>query len=242
MKRAIVFGASGGIGQAICEDLAAEGWSLYLHFNHQKDATEKLAKTLFHEYPEQDFMTIKFDFLSSSNQMKEFVDSLLPINAAIFAQGITDYGFLSGQDDTVVEKIIQLNLTSPILLTKYLEPRLVKHDFSRIVYLGSIYGQVGSALEAVYSATKAGLTRFSQAYSREVASTGLTVNVLAPGAVDTAMNHIFSEETLQEVKDEIPLGRLAQAKDVSYWIKVLLSKDSAYCTGQTIYVTGGWLI
>lgn len=141
-----------------------------------------------------------------------------------------------------IEKVIQVNLTVPIELTKLLEPILIKQEYSRIVYLGSVYGGQGSALESVYSATKAGLSRFSQAYAREVASTNLTVNVVAPGAVNTPMNAMFSKETMQEVESEIPAGRLAQGKDISYWVKCLLDKNSSYCTGQTIYISGGWLL
>lgn len=242
MKRAIVFGATGGIGQAICQDLAEAGWSLYLHCNNNLEAAMQSSQELMEKYPTQDFIPIRLDFNASDSELTEFVNNLLPVNAAIFAQGITKYGFLNDQKLTDIEKVMQVNLTVPIKLTKLLEPMLIKQEFSRIVYLGSVYGGQGSALEAVYSATKAGLTRFAQAYAREVASTNLTVNVIAPGAVNTAMNAMFSKETLQEVKEEIPTGRLAEGKDVSFWVKNLLDKHSSYCTGQTIYVTGGWLV
>lgn len=242
MKRVIVFGATGGIGQAICQTLAADGWSLYLHCNNNVDGASEQAQKLMAIYPQQDFMPIKFDFLSEKEQLSKFVNSLLPVNAAVFAQGITKYDFLTKQKIADIEKIIQVNLTVPIELTKLLEPILIKQEYSRIVYLGSVYGGQGSALESVYSATKAGLSRFSQAYAREVASTNLTVNVVAPGAVNTPMNAMFCKETMQEVEIEIPAGRLAQGKDISYWVKCLLDKNSSYCTGQTIYISGGWLL
>ena len=242
MKRAIVFGATGGIGQAICRDLAEDGWSLYLHYNSKKEAAEELGQKLFTKYPDQDFMPIKFDFEVDDAQLSEFVQNLLPVNAAVFAQGVTNYGFLGDEDLDNITRLIKINLTVPIKLTKLLEPQLMKQGFSRIVYLGSVYGGYGSALESVYSATKGGLSRFAQAYAREVASNNLTVNVIAPGAVKTNMNSIFSEDTIEEVQEEIPVGRWADGKDISYWIKVLLNERSSYLTGQTIYVTGGWLL
>ena len=242
MKRAIVFGATGGIGQAICRDLAEDGWSLYLHYNSKKEAAEELGQKLFTKYPDQDFMPIKLDFEVDDAQLSEFVQNLLPVNAAVFAQGVTNYGFLGDEDLDNITRLIKINLTVPIKLTKLLEPRLMKQGFSRIVYLGSVYGGYGSALESVYSATKGGLSRFAQAYAREVASNNLTVNVIAPGAVKTNMNSIFSEDTIEEVQEEIPVGRWADGKDISYWIKVLLNERSSYLTGQTIYVTGGWLL
>ena len=242
MKRAIVFGATGGIGQAICRDLAEDGWSLYLHYNSKKEAAEELGQKLFTKYPDQDFMPIKLDFEVDDAQLSEFVQNLLPVNAAVFAQGVTNYGFLGDEDLDNITRLIKINLTVPIKLTKLLEPQLMKQGFSRIVYLGSVYGGYGSALESVYSATKGGLSRFAQAYAREVASNNLTVNVIAPGAVKTNMNSIFSEDTIEEVQEEIPVGRWADGKDISYWIKVLLNERSSYPTGQTIYVTGGWLL
>lgn len=242
MKRAIVFGATGGIGQAICRDLAEDGWSLYLHYNSKKEAAEELGQKLFTKYPDQDFMSIKLDFEVDDAQLSEFVQNLLPVNAAVFAQGVTNYGFLGDEDLDNITRLIKINLTVPIKLTKLLEPQLMKQGFSRIVYLGSVYGGYGSALESVYSATKGGLSRFAQAYAREVASNNLTVNVIAPGAVKTNMNSIFSEDTIEEVQEEIPVGRWADGRDISYWIKVLLNERSSYLTGQTIYVTGGWLL
>lgn len=242
MRRAIVFGATGGIGQAICRDLAESGWSLYLHYNSQKMAAEELGQKLFTEYPKQDFIPVKLDFEVDDEQLVRFVKNLLPVNAAIFAQGITNYGFLGDEDLENITRLIKVNLTAPIKLTKLLEPQLMKQSFSRVVYLGSVYGGSGSALESVYSATKGGLNRFAQAYAREVASNNLTVNVIAPGAVKTNMNNIFSDNTIQEVQEEIPVGRWADGKDISYWIKVLLDQRSSYLTGQTIYVTGGWLL
>lgn len=242
MRRAIVFGATGGIGQAICTELAQSGWSLYLHCHTKWQEACQLSQKLMQQYPEQDFIPIRLSFLAENSDLSKFVQDLLPVNAAVFAQGITDYHFVNGQEMSQVDDMIKVNLTTPIKLAGLLEPLLTKNDFSRIVFLGSVYGKQASALEAVYSTTKAGLTAFSQGYAREVASANLTVNVVAPGAVDTAMNAMISAEDMNKVKEEIPAGRLARGSDVSYWVNVLLDKRSSYLTGQTIYVSGGWLI
>lgn len=242
LKRAIVFGATGGIGQDICRDLADAGWSLYLHYHSNSQKAQDLAQELFAKYSGQDFIPIQLDFATGDAQLTDFVKNLLPVNAAVFAQGITKYGFLGDEKLENIAELIKINLTVPIKLTKLLEPQLMKQEFSRIVYLGSVYGGAGSALESVYSATKGGLTRFAQAYAREVASNNLTVNVIAPGAVKTQMNAIFSEDTIQEVQEEIPAGRWANGSDISYWVRTLLNQRSSYLTGQTIYVTGGWLL
>lgn len=242
MKRALVFGASGGIGQAICTELAKAGWSLYLHCDQNWEEVVSKSKILTQTYPQQDFIPIRLNFLASDHELSQFVAGLLPINAAIFAQGITKYNFFGQQSLNEIDQILRINLATPLKLTRLLEPQLIKQEFSRIVYLGSVYGGNGSALESVYSASKAGLSRFCQAYAREVASANLTINVIAPGAVSTPMNANFSQKTKLEVESEIPAGRWAKSTDISYWVKVLLDRRSAYCTGQTIYVSGGWLL
>lgn len=242
MKRAIIFGATGGIGQAIARELAADGWSLYLHFStHQQKALD-LAKNLIDKYPQQDFMTLKLDFNSSDEVLKKVIDSLLPVNGVIFAHGITNFNFLGSQSLNTIDQILKVNLTTPLKIVSLLEPMLLKAEHGRIVFLGSVYGKQASAMETIYSATKGGLSSFAQGYGREVASSHLTVNVIAPGAVATQMNAIFSKETLEQVKDEIPAGRLAEPEDISFWVKNLLAPQADYLTGQTIYVDGGWLV
>ena len=242
MKRAIIFGATGGIGQAIAKDLAADGWSLYLHcFSHEQKALD-LAKELMFQYPQQDFMTLKLDFNSNDETLKKVINSLLPVNSVIFAHGITDFNFLGNQNLSTIDQILKVNLTTPLKIVSLLEPMLLKTDHGRIIFLGSVYGKQASAMETIYSATKGGLSSFAQGYGREVASSHLTVNVIAPGAVATQMNAIFSKETLEEVKDEIPAGRLAEPEDISFWVKNLLAPQADYLTGQTIYVDGGWLV
>ena len=241
MQRAIVFGATGGIGRSICTDLAEAGWSLYIHCSSNWPAACEMSESFMKQYPSQEFLPLKFSFFAENNELEKMVQSLLPINAVIFAQGITDYHLLSDQNLDKVDEVMQVNLVTPIKLTSLLEPLLLKNDFSRIVFIGSAYGAQGSAMEAVYSATKAGLSRFSQAYAREVASANLTVNVIAPGAVDTAMNKMISVEEMAEVVGEIPAGRLASGADISFWVKALLDPNSTYLTGQTLYVSGGWL-
>ncbi|MBP2057645.1 3-oxoacyl-[acyl-carrier protein] reductase [Lactobacillus colini] len=242
MKRAIIFGATGGIGQAIARELAADGWSLYLHYFSQQAQALALSEELMQQYPKQDFMTLKLDFNSDDKTLKRIIDSLLPVNGVVFAHGITDFNFLGSQDLSTIETLIKINLTTPLKIVSLLEPMLLKVDHSRIVFLGSVYGGQASAMESVYSATKGALSSFAQGYGREVASSHLTVNVIAPGAVATKMNAIFSKETLEQVKDEIPAGRLAKPEDVSFWVKNLLAPQSDYLTGQTIYVDGGWLV
>ena len=242
MRRAIIFGATGGIGRAIAEDMAENGWSLYIHYNQNKQEADEMIKEFIEKYPDQEFFPLKLNFLAEDDMLRKVVSNLLPISAVIFTQGVTNYQFLGSQELNEIEKIIQVNLLAPIKITSLLESQLLKREHGRIIFIGSVYGGQASALESVYSASKGGLSSFVQGYAREVASTKLTVNVIAPGAVDTPMNAIFDAGTLNEVKNEIPAGRLANPKDISFWVENLLDERSDYLTGQTIYVDGGWLV
>ena len=108
MKRALIFGATGGIGQAIAARLAESGWSMYLHCNSNWEEANDLARTLAEKHPLQDFMPIKLNFLAGDDQLKNFASSLLPVNAVVFAQGITNYDFLGSQSSQVIDQIIEL--------------------------------------------------------------------------------------------------------------------------------------
>ena len=242
MKRAIVFGATGGIGTQIVHDLAKEGWSLYIHGVHQIEKAIKLCTKLSKLYPKQDFLSLRLSFQDETNELKRVISNLLPVNAVIFSQGITDFNFLGSQSLEKIDQIFQVNVVTPIKILNLLESRLMGAAHGRVIFIGSVYGKQASAMEAVYSSTKGALSSFAQGYGREVASSHLTVNVIAPGAVETEMNAIFSKETLEEVKEEIPAARLANVSDISFWVKNLLSPQADYFTGQTIYVDGGWLV
>lgn len=239
MKQACIFGATGGIGQGIAYQLAAAGWSLWLHYDHQKSVASSLCQQLQIDYPDQTFEIIKLDFTKPGDL--QWLANLGAVQALIFAQGVTDYHLLPEVSASKLDQITAVNVLTPIKIIQVLQHRLLQHEHSRIVLLGSIYGAVGSAMEVMYSTTKGALSSFANAYAREVAANGLTVNVIAPGAVATNMLTQFTAAELSELAQDIPVGKLAQAQDIAYWVEVLLTPSSQYMTGQTLYVDGGWL-
>lgn len=238
-KYALIIGASGDIGLDVAKKLAKSGWSLYLHYNNSNVKINELLEELTKQYSSQEFIKIKSDL--SKDNVEKIVDEVFSIDALIFAQGITEYNFFSSLSKEKIAELIQVNYQQPLLLVKSLESKLAKSKQGRIVFIGSIYGKIGSAMEVLYSSLKGALSSFVNAYAKEVASLGITVNVVAPGAVNTQMIKDFSEEELTELKEEIPMGRLAKPTDISFWIDVLLKPQAQYMTGETIYVDGGWL-
>lgn len=241
MKWALICGASGDIGQQIAVDLAAEGWSLYLHYHRATAKIMTLVEKLTQAHPKQDFIMFKQDMTDQGSAEQIASQIFTSLDAVIFAQGTTEYGLFRNLSPTKFDQMLAMQLQTPLRLIALLEDKLVQSEAGRIVFIGSVYGGNGSALEVGYSTLKGALSAFCSAYSKEVASTGLTVNVIAPGAVKTQMNMTFSAEEKAEVAETIPKGRFAVPKEISYFVKSLLPKEAGYLTGQTLYVTGGWL-
>lgn len=240
MKWALILGSSGDIGSQIAYDLAKQGWSLYLHYAHQQDRVERLISKFRKKYPRQDFISVQSDFMAS-NCVDQIVNSIFGVDAVIFAQGTTYFKFLHDFTESELDEILRIQLKVPLMILQRLEDKLARAENGRIVFISSVYGKSGSAMETPYSAVKGAINTFVKAYSKEVASMGVTVNAIAPGAVNTQMNQMFDAATLATVRDEIPIGHLADPAEISYWVRVLLAPEAGYMTGQTLYVTGGWL-
>lgn len=240
MKWALIIGSSGDIGEQIAKDLAANGWSLYLHYAHRLERIQTLIGEFNKQYPKQDFIPIQSDFMED-DCVEKVTQSLFGVDAVIFAQGTTYFKFLHDFTERELDEIIRMQLKVPMMLLQQLEAKLARSNAGRVIFISSVYGKSGSAMETPYSAVKGAINTFVKAYSKEVASMGITVNAIAPGAVNTQMNQMFDKETLETVQNEIPVGHLAAPAEISYWVRVLVAEEAGYMTGQTLYVTGGWL-
>jgi 3-oxoacyl-[acyl-carrier protein] reductase len=232
-------GASGDIGCAVAYELAKEGYSLYLHFHKNEKKVLNLQKELANNYPKQDFFVVYLDMLNEA-EIENFLHQLFHVDCVIFANGFTTYKLLRSMSTDEIEELWKVHLKTPMLLLQKLEDKLAHSGTGRIVFIGSVYGQMGSAMETVYSTMKAGMEGFAKSYSKEVASLGITVNVVAPGAVDTQMNRQFSEEEFDEIISEIPIGRMVSATEVASAVKFLCSEQQSAITGSVIPVNGGW--
>ncbi|WP_057873583.1 elongation factor P 5-aminopentanone reductase [Loigolactobacillus rennini] len=238
-KAALIIGASGDIGQAITQHLAANGWSLYLHYFQHARPVRKLQTQLIKQYPKQDFFALQAD-LTKTGQLQQLTSQLFQVDAVVFAAGITYYGLFQKLSASQLEQLWIMHVKAPLLLCQRLSAKLARSGAGRIVFIGSVYGGSGSPLEVAYSTVKGAQSAFVNAYAREVASLGITVNVVAPGAVDTKMNQMFDQQAKTALRQEIPVSRLAQPAEIAYWVGALLKSGASYLTGQTLYVTGGW--
>lgn len=239
MNYALIIGASGDIGGAVARQLAREGWSLYCHYYQGAARVKNLTEQLKKEYPKQDFFSLSWD-MRTAEGLPTLVAQLFQVDAVVFASGKTVYKLVTETTAAELDELWQLHLKGPILLCQQLQGKLARSNQGRIVFVGSIYGSSGSSLEVVYSAVKGAQEAFAKAYAQEVATLGITVNVVAPGAVNTQMNKAWTVEEQASLVAAIPLGRMAEPDEVANLIAFLVGEKSAYITGSTIPISGGW--
>jgi 3-oxoacyl-[acyl-carrier protein] reductase len=236
-KYALITGASGGIGAAAAKILAKEGWHLYLHYNRHESRIKSLVEELS-QWPAE-VIPIQAD-LEEASGCRKLVDNIFHVNAIVYSSGNAPYGLFTELDDDTMERALQLHVKSPMAITRDLLPKLWKNPSSRIVIISSIWGQTGAACEVMYSTVKGAQISFVKALSKEVASSRIQVNCIAPGAVQTDMLNRFSKEELHGLQNEIPMGRLGTPEEVADVVSFLLSEKASYITGQVIAVNGGW--
>ena len=240
-KFALVLGASGEIGSAICRNLAEDGWSLYLHFAYNKKSIEKLLMELNESYPEQEFIVVQAD-MSKPDCIAKIVVSVFSLQAIVFAQGHSLY---KGLEDTSIDDIrllFQVHIEHPMAILGKLNSKLRQQTSSSVVFVGSIWGDTGASYEVAYSAAKGAQHSFVKAYAKEVALQRTIVNAVAPGFIDTKMNAHIEQEARQLILEEIPAGMLGSPQDIANAVVFLTSEKASYITGQIIRVNGGWYI
>lgn len=240
MKFALIMGASGDIGKGIAQELAEKGWSLYLHYHSNIESVTDQLGDYQGRYPTQDFYAVSLDMTREAD-IPFFLKSVYQVDVIIFASGFTTYQLLTEESSMDMERMWAVHVKTPIILIQQLQDKLARSRHGRIIFISSIYGETGSAMEVFYSTTKGAQLAFVRAYSKEVASLGITVNAISPGAIDTKMNQEFTSAEVKELESEIPLGRLGKVSEISFWVIQLVDKRSGYMTGQSMVISGGWL-
>jgi len=236
-KYALVTGSSGGIGRAVAKKLAQDGYSLYLHYHQNIQSIRELLEEL--SVYEGEYIPIQAD-LSERDGYKKLSENIFSIDSIIHNSGMSHYGLFVDTDLDTVENLLMVHVTSPIMLTKELLPKMIRQQSGNILFVTSIWGQTGAACEAIYSTVKGAQISLVKSLSKELALGGIRVNGVAPGAVNTAMLEHFSEEDLDIIKGDIPMGRLAEPEDIAESVSFLLSEKAGYITGQIVSVNGGW--
>ncbi|MDO7905767.1 SDR family oxidoreductase [Paenibacillus sp. JX-17] len=238
----LVTGGSRGIGAAIAERFASVGMKVVIHYQQSHEAANEVARDCL-EYGAK-VMTVCADLRSKEQieRMKEKLETfdMLP-DILVNNAGISHYGLLADVTEEEWDNVMSVNLKGTFLCTQAFMPHMISQRYGRIINISSVWGISGASCEVLYSATKGGINAFTKALAKELAPSGVSVNAVAPGAVETSMLDHLAEDELQMLSDEIPAGRLAKPDEISSLVYFLALPDSGYITGQVISPNGGWV-
>ncbi|HEI9858473.1 3-oxoacyl-ACP reductase FabG [Proteus mirabilis] len=235
-KIALVTGASRGIGRAIAEKLIACGATVI------GTATSENGAKAISEYLGNKGKGFVLNVTETDSIEKFLADARAEfgeIDILVNNAGITRDNLLMRMKDDEWQDIIDTNLSSVFRLSKAVMRAMMKKRYGRIITIGSVVGTMGNAGQANYAAAKAGVIGFSKSLAREVASRGITVNVVAPGFIETDMTRALTEDQRAGILSQVPANRLGDAKEIASAVAFLASDEAGYITGETLHVNGG---
>ncbi len=244
-KTALVTGASQGIGEAIAKRLAAEGAKVVVAARNAEKLAALVAAIDGSEAAGGAAYALPLDVAEPASipeRLKALPEEFAGIDILVNNAGITADNLLLRMSLEDWERVLRTNLTGAFALTKELVRGMMKKRWGRVISVSSVVGLMGNAGQANYAASKAGLIGFSKSLARELGSRNLTVNVVAPGYVETAMTEALPEANRAELASQIALKRLGHVEDIAGVVAFLASEDAAYITGETINVSGGLYI
>jgi 3-oxoacyl-[acyl-carrier protein] reductase len=238
----LITGASRGIGASIAERFASIGLNVVIHYLHSHEAANDVARRCLAKGANA--MTITAD-LRSRDQLERMREKLekhgMTPHILVNNAGVSHYGMLADTTDEDWDRIMDINLKGTFLCSQIFLPAMVQAKYGRIINVSSVWGLSGASCEVAYSAAKGGVNAFTKALAKELAPSGITVNAVAPGAVDTDMLAGFDGEELDALRQDIPAGRLAQPDEIASLVYFLALPESGYINGQVISPNGGWV-
>ncbi len=240
MKRtAIITGASRGIGRAIAKELANKGFSLALVYKNSHDKIKSLEQELSGKC---EYITICAD-VSKPKEAKKAFDCAKEkfgfIDTLVNNAGISHFSFFDEETQESYDEVMDTNFRSAFTMCLLTSKDMIANKFGRIVNVASVWGQRGASMEVLYSASKHALIGLTRSLNAELAPSGILVNAVCPGVIDTDMNKHFSDEDRRLIEEEIPLGRFGKAEEVAS-VVAMLTEESLYVGGEDVSVTAGY--
>ena len=241
-KTVIITGASRGIGRATAIRFAKEGYNLVINSINGGDPLYD-TNNLCLDAGAAGVLPVTGDVSDPS-----FADSLIKLAIKHFGKidilvnnaGISFVGLIQDTDNDIWQKVINTNLSSVHYCTRAVIPHMLNNKEGRIINVSSVWGNVGASCEVAYSASKGGINAYTKAAAKELAPSGISVNAIACGCIDTDMNKCFSKDDLEALEEEIPYGRMGTPEEVAEMI-FKIAESPAYLTGQVISFDGGWV-
>ena len=242
-KNAVVTGATRGIGREIAFTLAENGANVAINYRTLNEDVERLIEEL--KSYGTNIVAVKCD-ISDEEEVKNFIaeskKQLGSIDILINNAGITKDGLLMRMKEKDFSDVLDVNLKGTFITTREAASIMMKQRHGKIINISSVVGVIGNAGQCNYAASKAGVIGFSKSVARELASRNITVNVVAPGFINTDMTGVLPEKVKESVLQGIPLKRIGEPKDIANAVLFLASDLSNYITGQVINVDGGMVM
>ena len=240
-KVAIITGASRGIGREIAKTLARKGIKVVANFNKSEDAAIELKEELKKENIDIEIFKADVSKRGDVKKLVQFtIEKFKKIDILINNAGIAEYNLFTEETDEDWGRVINTNLYSAFAMSQEVSKEMIRKKKGCIINISSAWGIVGASLEVLYSVSKAGMDGLTKALAKELGPSNIRVNSIAPGIIDTKMNNNLKEEDLENLKEEIPLERIGNVKDIAKCVEWLIEDN--YTTGQIISVNGGWII
>ena len=239
MKTILVTGGSRGIGRAIVEKFAKEGYNVVLNYNKSEYAALDIAK----QYKNVEIFKANVSNPKDVEAMVNFAEEKFKkIDVLVNNAGISSSSLLQDLSLEEWNNLFEVNVTGTFLVTKNILPNMISNKSGKIINISSVWGLVGASMEVAYSASKAAIIGFTKALAKEVGPSGITVNAIAPGIVMTDMVSNLTLDEFEEIRKDIPLERIGETSDISNTAFFLASEEANYITGQVISPNGGWVI
>lgn len=242
-KAALVTGASRGIGRAVALRLAKEGAKVVVNYAGNEKAAEETKAAV--EAAGSEAVCVRAD-VANADEVAALFDAAVKafgtVDILVNNAGITRDGLLMRMKDEDFDAVLATNLRGVYLCTKAASKIMMKKRSGRIVNMTSVVGLMGNVGQTNYAAAKAGILGFSKSAAKELAVRGITVNMVAPGFIETDMTAVLSDKVREQLVGAIPLGRMGEPEDVANAVLFLVSDAAAYITGQVVNVDGGMVM
>lgn len=238
LKTVLITGASRGIGAATAEIFAENGYTVIINYCRSEEKALALAE-------KTGGIAVKAD-VSSPEETERMINEIIgkygKIDVLVNNAGISVTGVFDMVSDEDARRIFDVNVFGTFNCTKKVLPYMLKRKYGKIINISSMWGQTGASCEVHYSAAKAAVIGFTKALARETGMSGINVNCVAPGMVMTDMTSCYTDEEVDEIKEEIPLGRCGEPRDIAETVFFLATEKASFITGQVIGVNGGMVI
>jgi 3-oxoacyl-[acyl-carrier protein] reductase len=235
-KKALVTGATGGIGKAIATGLAKQGAKLVLSSTKE----EKLQELASEIGGDVKYVACNLSDTAAVDALFDKAEELLgQIDILVCNAGVTKDNLILRMKDEDFSHVIDVNLKSTFILNRNAIKKMMRRKYGRIINIASVVGVTGNPGQCNYVASKAGMIGMSKSLAQEVASRGITINCVAPGFIQSPMTDVLNDNQREAILTKIPVGKMGESSDIAKAVAFLASEDAAYITGHTLHVNGG---